>query len=96
MILCQKIIFFPIAEGGVNIFGVFRVKNHNFMPKNQFFPNFRGGPPWIRSWNMVISKQAKYCAIPTQNVGEDAHTNFLIQTDVIYNSSCGNKQASKV
>jgi hypothetical protein len=25
-----KIIFFPIAEGGVKIFGVFRVKNHDF------------------------------------------------------------------
>lgn len=45
---------------------------------------------------MAISKQAKYCAIPTQNVGEDAHTNFLIQTYAIYNSSCGNKQACKV
>ena len=27
-ILRQKILFFPIAEGGANIFGVFRVKNH--------------------------------------------------------------------
>jgi hypothetical protein len=26
--LRQKIIFFPIAEVGVNIFGVFRVKNY--------------------------------------------------------------------
>jgi len=25
--LRQKIIFFPIAEGGANMFGVFRVKN---------------------------------------------------------------------
>jgi hypothetical protein len=25
--------FFPIAEGGANIFGVFRVKNHDFTPK---------------------------------------------------------------
>ena len=30
------------AEGGANIFGVFRVKNHDFMPKNIFFSNFRG------------------------------------------------------
>ena len=28
------------AEGGANIFGVFRVKNHDFTPKNQFFSNF--------------------------------------------------------
>ena len=31
------------AEGGANIFGVFRVKNHDFTPKNHIFPNFRGG-----------------------------------------------------
>jgi hypothetical protein len=35
-------IFFPIAEGGAKIFGVFRVKNHNFTPKNDIFSNFRG------------------------------------------------------
>jgi hypothetical protein len=29
-ILRQKIIFIPIAEGGAKIFGVFRVKNHDF------------------------------------------------------------------
>ena len=26
------------AEGGANIFGVFRVKNHYFTPKNHIFP----------------------------------------------------------
>jgi hypothetical protein len=31
------------AEGGANIFGVFRVKNHDFKPKNNIFSNFRGG-----------------------------------------------------
>jgi hypothetical protein len=30
------------AEGGAKIFGVFRVKNHDFMPKNHIFSNFRG------------------------------------------------------
>jgi hypothetical protein len=30
------------AEGGAKIFGVFRVKNHDFTPKNHFFFNFRG------------------------------------------------------
>jgi hypothetical protein len=39
-ILRQKIIFFPIAEGGANIFGVFRVKNHDFTPKNHIFFQF--------------------------------------------------------
>ena len=31
------------AEGGAKILGVFRVKNHDFMPKNHIFSNFRGG-----------------------------------------------------
>ena len=38
----KKIIFFPIAEGGAKIFGVFRVKNHDFTPKIKFLSNFRG------------------------------------------------------
>ena len=33
------------AEGGANIFGVFRVKNHDFTPKNHIFSNFRGARP---------------------------------------------------
>ena len=31
------------VEEGANIFGVFRVKNHDFAPKNHIFSNFRGG-----------------------------------------------------
>jgi hypothetical protein len=41
------------AEGGANIFGVFRVKNHDFT--TTYYSNFMGGsarrvppPPWIR------------------------------------------------
>ena len=30
------------AEGGAKIFGVFRVKNHDFTPKKSYFSNFRG------------------------------------------------------
>jgi hypothetical protein len=30
------------SEGGANIFGVFRVKNHDFTPQNHIFSNFRG------------------------------------------------------
>jgi hypothetical protein len=33
------------AEGGAKIFGVFRVKNHDCMPKNHIFSNFRGARP---------------------------------------------------
>ena len=32
------------AEGGAKIFGVFRVKNHDFTPKNHIFSNFRAPP----------------------------------------------------
>ena len=34
-------------EGGVNIFGVSRVKNYDFTPKKHIFSNFKGGgaPP---------------------------------------------------
>jgi hypothetical protein len=31
------------TEGGAKIFGVFRVRNHDFTPKNHIFSNFRGG-----------------------------------------------------
>ena len=31
------------AEGGAKIFGVFRVKNHDFTPKKSYFSNFRRG-----------------------------------------------------
>ena len=31
------------ADGGAKIFGVIRVKNHDFTPKNHIFYNFRGG-----------------------------------------------------
>ena len=31
------------VEGGTKFFGVFRVKNHDFMPKNHIFSNFKGG-----------------------------------------------------
>jgi hypothetical protein len=43
-----------VAEGGAKICGVFRVKNHDFTPKNHiFFSNFRGAPPtpWVRPCN---------------------------------------------
>ena len=36
------------AEGGATIFGVFRVKNHDFTPTNLIFSNFRGGGRRVR------------------------------------------------
>ena len=35
--------FFPIAEGSANIFGVFRVKNHDFTPNKIIFSPILGG-----------------------------------------------------
>ena len=48
------------VEGGANIFGVFRVKNHDFTPIFLiFFPILwgggggeGGGAPWIRPWGI--------------------------------------------
>jgi hypothetical protein len=36
----KKSYFFPIAGGSANIFGVFRVKNHDFTPKKSYFFQF--------------------------------------------------------
>jgi hypothetical protein len=36
------------VEGGAKIFGVFRVKNHDFTPKNHIFSNFKGGACRVR------------------------------------------------
>jgi hypothetical protein len=50
------------AEGGAKILGVFRVKYHDFTPKNKKNSNFRGGarrlrppPPWIRPCFQLIN-----------------------------------------
>jgi hypothetical protein len=48
------------AEGGVKIVGVFRMKNHDFTPKNHILSNFKGcarrvcSTPWIRPCKRVI------------------------------------------
>jgi hypothetical protein len=36
------------TEGGAKIFGVFRVRNHDFTTKNHIFSNFRGGARRVR------------------------------------------------
>ena len=37
------------AEVGAKNFGVFRVKNHDFTPKNHIFSNFKGGAGRVRA-----------------------------------------------
>ena len=47
------------AEGGAKNFGVFRVKNHDFTPKNHIFSNFRevGAPPGSASVVYINDKR---------------------------------------
>jgi hypothetical protein len=46
------------AEGGANIFEVFRVKNHDFTPKKSYFSNFRGGAR--NFWGISCEKSRFY------------------------------------
>jgi hypothetical protein len=68
-ILRQKIIFFPIVEGGAKIYGVFRVKNHDFTPTNHILSNFRGAragcapvpldlPLLLSVWSKVVPRKS--------------------------------------
>ena len=55
------------AEGGANIFGVFRVKNRYFTTKNRIFSNFRPPPPPLdpplvcsnKSWVQTIVSETR-------------------------------------
>jgi hypothetical protein len=51
-ILRQKILFFPIAEGGANIFGVFRVKITILRP--WFLYNMKPARPWMLAHLKII------------------------------------------
>ena len=50
------------AKGGAKIVGVFRVKNHDFTPKNHIFSNFRGRAPPSGSAPEV----GDYCLTPNE------------------------------
>ena len=41
------------AEGGAKIFGVFRVKNRDFTPKNHIFSNFKWGRAFYRQMHAL-------------------------------------------
>jgi hypothetical protein len=43
------------AVGGAKIVGVFRVKNHDFTPKNLIFSNFRGAGGAARPLDSPLS-----------------------------------------
>ena len=62
------------AEGGAKFFWVFRVKNHDFTPKNLFASNFRAPPgyaPGFESWSGQSGyrgvKPPQCCYISGQN-----------------------------
>jgi hypothetical protein len=46
------------VEGGANIFGVFRVKNHDFTPKNHIFSNCEGRRENV--WGISCEKSRFY------------------------------------
>jgi hypothetical protein len=88
------------AEGATKVFGVFRVKNHDFTPKNHIFSNFRRGAragcaPWIRPCYPIHS-----CKGPTiypagvrlyDKNSESYYFFFLHQNQNILFSNIGNQ-----
>ena len=51
------------AEGGAKIVGVFRVKNHDFTPKNHIFPILGGGRAKFLGyfmWKITILRQKNH------------------------------------
>jgi hypothetical protein len=47
--------------------GVFRVKNHNFTPKNHIFSNFRRGMRWVRPTPLDLPLHTKYIYLPSDD-----------------------------
>ena len=78
----QKIRFFPNAEGSAKIFGVFRVKNHDFTPKNHIFSNFRGDAHRVHppgSAPALSWAWANLCCYSLMLLsGEAANTNLIV------------------
>ena len=63
------------AEGGPKILGVFRVKNHDFTPKNLIFSNFRGGRRRVRP--PAGSAPVYKCRSTRRRVNLIIHVHFL-------------------
>jgi hypothetical protein len=85
-ILRQKIIFFPIAEGGANIFGVFRVKNHDFTPqKNIYFFQFKHCliVPNVHLLRDLINNWANLGSLLICHLSQHGHSKCLEMSDNI-------------
>ena len=67
----KKSYFFQLRREARTFFGLFRVKNHDFTPKNHIFSNFRGAPPpgfapaLQREHNPIIKHQTRYKRTPS-------------------------------
>jgi hypothetical protein len=70
------------SRGRREIFGVFRVKNHDFTPKNHIFSNFRGGgvhpartspldPPLYHT--LLLYKNMNSSPVTSGNIKYDQH-----------------------
>ena len=68
------------AERGTKMFGVFRVKNHDFAPKNLIFSNFRGAPPPPLDPPLIPHGSTMNCDEDTDagNAKAAKHTHFAI------------------
>ena len=51
-------------------FGVFRVKNHDFTPKNHIFSNFRGGAPRVRPLDPPLNMLCQILSATQYFLGE--------------------------
>ena len=74
------------AEGGAKIFGVFRVKNHDFTPKNHIFSNFRGGggaAPGAPPGSAPVLASA-YCIVLYRTIGSSTNYTNWVDVFIIY------------
>ena len=65
------------AEGGAKIVEVFRVKNHDFTPKNHIFSNFRAGARRVRPAPPLVSAPGFHRYLQIQLPYDHDHDNPL-------------------
>jgi hypothetical protein len=86
-ILRQKIIFFPIAEGGAKNVGVFRVKNHDFTPKNvvYFWSTKRHKTLFVGDHSMNIPTIIIIIKNKLLKEGDSVNKGMLISPETLWN-----------
>ena len=87
------------AEGGANIFGVFRVKNHDFTPKNHnnnfilFQVQFDGNSLHLKNSILDINKAMSYMVMTGLDLSDEAYTASVTAINAMYvrsNKTCTN------